>query len=143
MLWLYMDVHVKAAIPAGLRRRGLDVVTAQEDGGTRLEDVALLERATALQCVLFSQDDDLLAIARARQTMAVVFVGLIYGHQLAATMGKYVLDLEMICQVLNPGDMANRIEYLPLRSVAHVRCPGEVWRGTASRSDVPCMPPRG
>jgi hypothetical protein len=91
------------------------VVTAQEDGGTRLEDVALLERATALQRVLFSQDDDLLAIARARQTMAVCFVGLIYGHQLAATMGKYVLDLEMICQVLNPEDMANRIEYLPLR----------------------------
>jgi Domain of unknown function (DUF5615) len=115
MLRLYMDVHVKAAITAGLRRRGLDVVTAQEDEGTRLEDVALLERATALQRVLFSQDDDLLAIARARQTMAVFFVGLIYGHQLAATMGKYVLDLEMICQVLNPEDMANRIEYLPLR----------------------------
>ena len=91
------------------------MVTAQEDGGTRLEDVALLERATALQRVLFSQDDDLLAIARARQTMAVFSVGLIYGHQLAATMGKYVLDLEMICQVLNPEDMANRIEYLPLR----------------------------
>jgi hypothetical protein len=45
----------------------------------------------------------------------VFFAGLIYGHQLAATMGKYVLDLEMICQVLNPEDMANRIEYLPLR----------------------------
>jgi hypothetical protein len=115
MLRLYMDVHVKAAITAGLRRRGLDVVTAQEDGGTRLEDVALLERATALQRVLFSQDDDLLAIARERQTAGVFFAGLIYGHQLAATMGKYVLDLEMICQVLNPEDMANRIEYLPLR----------------------------
>src|SRR5262249_12908261 len=65
MLRLYMDVHVKAAITAGLRRRGIDVVTAQEDGGTRLEDTALLERATALQRVLFSQDDDLLAVARA------------------------------------------------------------------------------
>jgi Domain of unknown function (DUF5615) len=115
MLRLYMDVHVKAAITAGLRRRGLDVVTAQEDGGTRLEDTALLERATALQRVLFSQDDDLLAIARARQITWVFFAGLIYGHQLAATMGKYVLDLEMICQVLNPEDLANRIEYPPLR----------------------------
>jgi DNA invertase Pin-like site-specific DNA recombinase len=53
--------------------------------------------------------------AHARQTMGVFFAGLIYGHQLTATMGKYVLDLEMICQVLNPEDMANRIEYLPLR----------------------------
>jgi hypothetical protein len=64
--------------------------------------------------VLFSQDDDLLAIARARQTQGVFFAGLIYGHQLAATIGKYVLDLEVICTVLDPEDMANRIAYLPL-----------------------------
>jgi hypothetical protein len=114
MLRLYMDVHVKAAITAGIRRRGIDAVTAQEDGATRLEDVPLLDRATALGRVLFSQDDDLLAIARARQTQGVFFAGLIYGHQLAATIGKYVLDLEVVCTVLDPEDMANRIEYLPL-----------------------------
>jgi hypothetical protein len=44
MLQLYMDVYVKAVITAGLRRRGIDVVTAQEDGGAHLEDVALLDR---------------------------------------------------------------------------------------------------
>jgi hypothetical protein len=115
MLRLYMDVHIKAAITAGLRRRGIDVVTAQEDEGTRLGDTALLERATVLQRVLFNQDDDLLAIARECQTTGVFFAGLIYGHQLAATVGKYVLDLEVVCQVLDPEDMANRIEYLPLR----------------------------
>jgi hypothetical protein len=114
MLRLYMDVHMKAAIIAGIRRRGIDVVTAQEDEATRLEDVPLLERATALGRVLFSQDDDLLAITRARQTQGVFFAGLIYGHQLAATIGKYVLDLEVVCTVLDPEDMANRIEYLPL-----------------------------
>jgi hypothetical protein len=115
MLRLYIDVHVKAAITAGLRRRGIDVVTAQEDEGTHLEDTALLDRATAMQRVLFSQDDDLLAVARARQTAGVFFAGLIYGHQLAATVGKHVLDLEVVCQVLDPEDMANRIEYLPFR----------------------------
>ena len=64
--------------------------------------------------MLFSQDDDLLAIARNRQATDVFFAGLIYGHQLAATIGKYVLDLEVVCQVLDPEDMANRIQYLPL-----------------------------
>jgi len=64
MLRLYMDVHVKTAITAGMRRRGIDVLAAQEDEAVRLEDEALLNRATALQRVLFSQDDDLLAIAR-------------------------------------------------------------------------------
>jgi hypothetical protein len=114
MLRLYMDVHVKAAITAGVRRRGINVVTAQEDGATRLEDTPLLDHVTALERVLFSQDDDLLAIARTYQLQGMSFVGLIYGHQLAATIGKYVLDLEVVCKVLDPEDMVNRIEYLPL-----------------------------
>jgi len=114
MLRLYMDVHVKAAITAGVRRRGIDVVTVQEDEATRLEDALLLDRAAALNRVLFSQDDDLLAIARARQATGVFFVGLIYGHQFAATIGKYVLDLEVVCKVLDPEYMTNRVEYLPV-----------------------------
>lgn len=55
MLRLYMNVHVKAAITAGVRQRGIEVLTAQEDGSTRCEDAELLDRATALQHVLFSQ----------------------------------------------------------------------------------------
>jgi hypothetical protein len=79
MLRLYMDVHVKAAITLGVRRRGIDVVMAQEDGSQRLEDAPLLARATELGRVLFSQDDDLLAIARVHQREEGGFSGLIYG----------------------------------------------------------------
>jgi hypothetical protein len=57
-----MDVHVNAAISTGLKRRGIIVLTAQEDGSRRFADAQLLDRATALQRVLFSQDEDLLAI---------------------------------------------------------------------------------
>ena len=114
MLQLYMDVHVNAAITAGLRRRGIDALTAQEDGSGRFADTALLDRATELGRVLFTQDDDFLAIARERQSSDIMFSGVIYGHQLAATVGKYVLDLEVMCKVLEPEDMTNRIEYLPL-----------------------------
>ena len=53
---LYMDVHVQRAISEGLRLRGIDVLTAQEDGGQRLPDPELLNRATVLGRVLFSQD---------------------------------------------------------------------------------------
>lgn len=86
MLRLYLDVHVKAAITAGLRRRGIDVVTAQDDGATRLEDVPLLDRAIAPGRVLFSQDDDLLAIARVRQTQGG---GLCRAHLWASTRSDY------------------------------------------------------
>ena len=60
-LGLYMDVHVPAAITRALVLRGVDVLTAQLDGTTKLDDPALLDRATVLGRVLFSQDEDLLA----------------------------------------------------------------------------------
>lgn len=58
-----MDHHVPSAVTAGLRVRGLDVLTAGEDGSAMLDDDALLERASSLGRVLFSQDEDLLVIA--------------------------------------------------------------------------------
>ena len=58
----YMDVHVPSAVTAGLRRRGVNVLTSQQDGTQESGDEALLERATELDRVLFTQDDDLLAI---------------------------------------------------------------------------------
>ncbi len=63
---LYMDVHIKRAVTVGLRVRGVDFLTAQENGAAELEDPALLDRATELKRVLFSQDDDLLREANNR-----------------------------------------------------------------------------
>lgn len=51
-LTLYMDVHVPRAITNGLRRRGVQVVTAQEDGTAEFDDPPLLDRATELNCPL-------------------------------------------------------------------------------------------
>jgi predicted nuclease of predicted toxin-antitoxin system len=62
-----MDVHVPRPITRGLRRRGVDVLTALDDGATRLEDPDLLDRATALGRMVFSQDEDLIVEAVRRQ----------------------------------------------------------------------------
>jgi predicted nuclease of predicted toxin-antitoxin system len=59
---LYMDQHVPAAITQGLRQRGVDVLTAFEDGSDQLEDELLLGRSTQLGRVLFSQDQDFLTL---------------------------------------------------------------------------------
>ena len=53
---LYMDVHIPQSITAQLRRRNVDVLTAQEDDTLELPDDQLLERSTALGRVLFTQD---------------------------------------------------------------------------------------
>ena len=39
---LYMDVHIPAAITEGLRRRGIDVLTSQDDGTREAADEVLL-----------------------------------------------------------------------------------------------------
>lgn len=56
----YMDAHIPRAITLGLRMRKVDVVTAQQDGADTLPDAELLDRATHLNRVLFTFDDDLL-----------------------------------------------------------------------------------
>lgn len=111
---LYMDVHVHRAITDGLRLRGVDVLTAQEDDRRQEPDKAILDRSTQLQRVLFSQDEDLLIEADRRQREAVPFAGVIYSHQLRVTIGMCVRDLELIAKAAGPEDMVNRVEYLPL-----------------------------
>jgi len=110
-----MDVHVPEAITLGLRRREVDVLTAQADNAQRLPDDVLLERATALGRVLFTQDEDLLAEAERCQRGGRPFAGVVYAHQLRVTIGQRINDLELIAKVYEPVDMANRVEYLPLK----------------------------
>lgn len=109
-----MDHHVPLAITEGLRLRGVDVLTAAEDGTAEVDDEQLLARASDLGRPLFSQDDDLLVVAKRWLNDDREFAGLIYGHQLATTIGQAVRDLEIIVTVLNPVDMRNRVEFLPL-----------------------------
>lgn len=110
----YMDVHIRRAISEGLKRVGVDVLTAQDDGYREVPDSELLDRATRLGRVLFSQDDDLLKEATDRQTAGTPFAGVVYAHQLRVTVGQAVRDLQLIAEVYDPDEIANRVEFLPL-----------------------------
>jgi hypothetical protein len=92
----------------------VEVITAQEDGAARFDDERLLERATQLGCVLFSQDKDLLILTHQWLQAGRDFAGLIYAHQLSVTIGQAVRDLELIAKTLDPQDMRNHIEFIPL-----------------------------
>jgi hypothetical protein len=109
-----MDHHVHAAITEGLRRRGVEVITAYENGTAERDDQELLERATQLGRVLFSQDQDLLTLAHHWLQTGRAFAGLIYAYQLDVTIGRAIRDLELLAQALDPEDMRNRIEFIPL-----------------------------
>jgi predicted nuclease of predicted toxin-antitoxin system len=59
-LALFMDEHVKSAVSRALRQRGINVITAQEDGSDGLPDEELLDRASDLGRVLVTHDEDFL-----------------------------------------------------------------------------------
>jgi predicted nuclease of predicted toxin-antitoxin system len=109
-----MDVHVPYAISLGLRLRGVDVLTAQEDATTEISDSDLLDRATSLGRALFTQDGDFRGLASELQKMGQPFAGVVYAHQADVTIGQCVNDLELIAKAYEPEDIANRVEYLPL-----------------------------
>jgi predicted nuclease of predicted toxin-antitoxin system len=109
-----MDVHVPYAITIELRLRGIDVLTSQDDNATQLADPDLLERARALGRTLFTQDKDFLRVASNWRQRGQGFAGIIYAHQAEVTISRCINDLELIPKVYEPGDLTNRVEYLPL-----------------------------
>ena len=97
------------AITDQLRRRGVDILTAQEDDTTEIDDSDLLARSTTLGRVLFTQDIRFKALAEDWQRKGKPFAGLLFGHQLHGSIGQYVRDLELIAQ-----DWIGKVEKLPL-----------------------------
>ncbi len=110
---LLTDVHVPLAITRGLRRRGIDVLTAQEDGAATLTDEHLLDRAMGLKRILFTQDEDFLAEVAARRNGNRAHATVVYGHQFEP-IGVCVADLELILKSLLPTEMENCLLRVPL-----------------------------
>jgi Domain of unknown function (DUF5615) len=115
MLALYMDHHVRAEITAGLRRRGIDVLTAFEDGMAEEDDEHLLERATALKRVLVTQDQDFLRITAKWQRSSREFYGLAFAIQDRVDTGWLIEYLELIAQAKTAEEMLNAVEFIPAR----------------------------
>jgi predicted nuclease of predicted toxin-antitoxin system len=114
MLKFLMDQQVPAGITLGLCARGVDVLTAFEDGSHELPDPLLLDRAAILERVLFSRDADFLIEANKRLQSGVLFVGVVYAHQLRVSIGQCVDDLELIAKLETLEGLRDSVTFLPL-----------------------------
>ncbi|HMA94282.1 MAG TPA: DUF5615 family PIN-like protein [Polyangiaceae bacterium] len=111
-LGLYMDVHVPLSVTRGLRRRGVDVLTAQEDGTARLSDPELLLRALQLGRILFSQDEDLIVEAVRCQRSGEPFASVIFARQLDVSIGRCTGELEILAKGATPEDATGQLIFL-------------------------------
>ena len=109
-----MDVHVPASITRGLRRRGVDVLTAQQDGAILYADADLLDRAGELGRLIFLMDADFLAEAARRQRLGLPFTSVVYVRFLDALIGRCIDDLILLSEPTTEEERTGRIIYLPL-----------------------------
>ncbi len=113
-LKFYMDHHVPSVIAAGLRRRGIDVLTASDDGAEEWSDEIILDRALELDRVLFTMDQDVLALASERWESGQEFGGIVFAEQTGIGVGQAVSDLELIAHACTRDEFMNWIQRLPL-----------------------------
>jgi hypothetical protein len=90
--------------------------TAQEDGAETFADEDLLRRATELKRVLFTRDIRFKALAEQWQRDGHAFGGLVYAHQLRASIGQLVVDLEIVAKATDWTDWEGAVEELPLKT---------------------------
>lgn len=109
-----MDVHVPASITQGLRRKQIDVRTAQDDAAGRMSDDDLLTRATAVGRVLLTQDTDFLEIASRWQRQGNAFSGILFARQ-GTPIGQLIEDAELCLACMTADEFRNRLVLLPLR----------------------------
>jgi hypothetical protein len=91
----------------------VDVLNAIEDGWSEKEDHELLQHATDIGRVVFTQDIRFKTLAEDWQRQQRPFAGLIFGHQLGGTIGQFVKDLELIAKASDHSEWLNTVEYLP------------------------------
>ncbi len=103
----YTDEHVPRAVIEGLRYHGVDVLGTPEAGMMGRTDEEHLAFAHREGRVLYTQDDDLLALAAA----GVPHAGIAYLRQ-GASIGKAVRGLLVIHRGLNAEKTQGRVEFL-------------------------------
>lgn len=110
----YFDVHVPHTVATQLVKRGIDVLTAQADHSATLSDHQLLERARDLGRIMVTSDIRFRALAEHWQAHDLTFGGLIFAHPLHVTIGRMVLDLELVARALSQEEIENQVLFLPL-----------------------------
>ena len=114
MLRFYMDHHVHGAITDLLRRRHVDCLTLHDDLYHRRTDELVLQRATQLGRVLFTQDRDFLRLTDEWKSAQREFSGVVYSEQLRISIGQAVNDLELVAHAVSEEELRNTVMRIPI-----------------------------
>lgn len=102
-----MDVHVQRPVTEGLRRRGVQVMTAREANLQVAPDLEILTFARRNGWVVFTNDADFLRLHAAGESHN----GIVYCHQNTG-IGEMIQGLMLIFQAMETDQMADHLEYI-------------------------------
>ncbi|MFZ3090456.1 MAG: DUF5615 family PIN-like protein [Nitrospirota bacterium] len=106
-LKFYLDESVNIAVVDGLRRRGIDTLSAKDAGNLGLSDEEQIKYAKANNFVIVTHDADFLSLARNIEHKGIVFV-----HQQKYSIGDLIRNLKLLWDVAEQKDMQNHVEFL-------------------------------
>ena len=109
---IYTNESVKVAIAEGLRRRGVDALSARDVGNLGLSDEEQLTFARDNKTAIFTHDVDFLKIAYKWGQEGKTHYGIIYSHQKDYKIGECIQRLKLLTTLLSAEDMINHIEFL-------------------------------
>jgi predicted nuclease of predicted toxin-antitoxin system len=104
----HLDEHIDPDIAAALRRHGIDATTTVEAGLRTGSDDAQLEFAISQQRVIVTDDADYLRRAAATSNHP----GIVVCHRQQHSSRQIIRGLILIYEVLEPGEIAGRTEFL-------------------------------
>ena len=107
-LRFYMDQHFPAPASLGLRRHGIDVLTAQEAGRCGLPDADQLAFSSAENRVMVSFDTDFLALHQSGAAHA----GIAWCQEQKYSIGQLIQAVLLLHGVLDRESMRNHVEHL-------------------------------
>ena len=107
-LRFYLDENMPVEIAKQLQSRGIDVVTARDLDALGDSDKQHLQRATTMERVICTNDDDFLQLA----SEGIAHTGIVFGQQDVHYVGAWVNYLELMHAVYTPEDMQNVVEYV-------------------------------
>lgn len=111
MLSAYADECVDVAIIDGLRRRGMDVVTARDRNQLHTDDEILLETATAEDRILLTNDPDFLRINTAWLSTSRPHSGIVFWPQ-TLPIGDAVIRILGFAARTSPADAENDVAFI-------------------------------
>lgn len=103
----HLDEHVDPAIAAALQRAGIDVTTTIQAGLRTKDDEAHLRFARGESRVIVTRDQDFLRLAKGPLDHA----GIVF-YTANQSIREIIEGLILIYEVMMPGEMIGRVDYL-------------------------------